>query len=86
MAWLTTGDTSLPNLYRWCHGPVRRDLLMDGALVTGDITSTGADWVEITSTTVAGGVTITGTTRWLVFEDNVLRGGPVRIEDKPAAD
>jgi hypothetical protein len=58
-------------------------LLMDGARVNGDLVSTDADWVEVTGTRITGDVTITGTTRWLVFEDNDVRGS-VRIEDNPA--
>lgn len=60
-------------------------LLMDGARVNGGLTSTGAEWVEITSSTIAGDVTITGTTRRLVFEDNVVRGTVV-IRDNPVID
>lgn len=60
-------------------------LLMDGARVNGDLASTGADWVEITNSTITGDVTITGTTRRLLFEDNVVRGTVV-IRDNPAID
>lgn len=39
---------------------------------------------EITDSSITGGVTITGTTLVLVFEDTVR--GPVRIYDNPAVD
>lgn len=60
-------------------------LLMDGARVSGGLTSVDASWVEVTGTRVNGDVHITGTTQYLVFEDNHVTG-EVHIHDNPADD
>lgn len=60
-------------------------LLMDGAHVNGGLESSGAEWVQVTTSTINGDVTITGTTGVLVFEDNTV-DGEVHLYDNPAID